>query len=180
MIRRNKKPTTPPPTHHEPTGQVAGADPASAEITCEIPVVEEPCWSDELTGAASRRRLDRDLQTSADTLFALMMIEVVHRRRFAELVPAQDSSEVLRRVAEVVHGEIRSDDELYRFSENEFCLLLPATQGGHAEMVGQRVRHALVSMKRSLGDELSVAIGVATVAAPDVLVSAAAASLVPL
>jgi diguanylate cyclase (GGDEF)-like protein len=174
MIRRNKKPTAQPPTE-----QPSDAIPGSAEITCEIPIVEDS-WSDAATGAASRRRLDRDLLATADTLFAVMMIEVVHRRRFAELAPDDDSAEVLRRVADVVNGEIRGDDELYRFSDNEFCLLLPATQEGHAEMVGHRVRQALISMKRSLGDELSVAIGVATVAAPDVLVSAAAASLIPL
>jgi diguanylate cyclase (GGDEF)-like protein len=174
MIRRNKKPPA-----QLPTDQPAEAIPGSAEITCEIPTVEDS-WSDSATGAASRRRLDRDLQARVDTLFAVMMIEVVHRRRFAELVPGQDSADLLRRVADVVRDEIRGDDELYRFSDNEFCLLLPATEEGHAETVGHRVRQSLVSMKRSLGDELSVAIGVATVAAPDVLASASAASLVSL
>ncbi len=175
MIRKKKKPTA-----QLPTEQPSEAVPGSAEITCEIPIVEVSGWSDATTGAASRRRLDRDLLATAETLFAVMMIEVAHRRRFAELAPDDDSAEILRRVADVVNSEIRGDDELYRFSDNEFCLLLPATEEGHAEMVGQRVRQALISMKRSLGDELSVAIGVATVAAPDVLVSASAASLVPL
>ena len=85
---------------------------------------------DDLTGVGNRRRLDRDLAVKAgngDLPMAVIMVDVDHFERINDDHGHDASDEVLRAVADILRREVRHGDVVYRYSEEEFCVLLADT-----------------------------------------------------
>jgi diguanylate cyclase len=126
--------------------------------------IEEAELSDELTGVGNRRRLDRDLAieaATADTPVAVIKIDVDHFERVNEEHGRDVGDVVLRRLADVLRGECREGDVVYRYEDEEFCVLLAKTTTAEAGQVAERMRFAVSRMALSVEEPLTVSIGVA-------------------
>lgn len=125
---------------------------------------EETFLSDELTGVGNRRRLDRDLAVEAagaDTPVAVMKIDVDHFQRINDDHGRPAGDTVLKQLADIFRAQVRTGDVVYRYDEEEFCVLLARATAGEAGLVAERIRSAVSEMELKFGDSLTVSIGVA-------------------
>ena len=105
--------------------------------------------TDGLTGLANRRLLDQDLALECERAarygrpLALIMFDVDHFKRLNDTHGHAHGDEVLRQLAEVVAGEVRSTDTVYRYGGEEFAVLVreggPEDAAGLAERLRARV-----------------------------------------
>jgi diguanylate cyclase len=119
---------------------------------------------DDLTGVGNRRRLDRDLAIEAsngDTPVAVIKVDVDHFDRISDDHGSEATDQVLREVADVLRREVRIGDVVYRYANQEFCVLLAKTNTTEAGQVAERVRFAVSRMAMSFDEPLTVSIGVA-------------------
>jgi diguanylate cyclase (GGDEF)-like protein len=125
---------------------------------------EELLLSDELTGVGNRRRLDRDLgmdRVKVDTPVAVIKVDVDHFQRINDRHGRPAGDDVLRQLADLLRREVRSGDVVYRYEDEEFCVLLAKTTSGEAGLVAERIRFAVSEMDIASDDNLTVSIGVA-------------------
>lgn len=126
--------------------------------------LEELEMCDALTGVGNRRRLDRDLAmkpAAAETPVAVIMIDVDHLRRINDDFGRPAGDVALCQLADVLRAEIRTGDVVYRYEDEEFCVLLARTTTGEAGLVAERIRFAVSQMELPVEDSLTVSIGVA-------------------
>lgn len=127
-------------------------------------------FKDDLTVAQNRRCLEVDLPNrvreaaARGESLALLFVDVDNLKALNSAHGHSAGSRALARVADVASHLIRSQDRLYRYGGDEFCiLLLGATATGGAKL-GQRLlervqESPLVGEGRSIA--LSVSVGVA-------------------
>jgi diguanylate cyclase (GGDEF)-like protein len=119
---------------------------------------------DDLTGVGNRRRLDRDLAIEAsngDTPVAVIKVDVDHFKRINDAHGHDAGDQVLRAVADVLRSEVRTGDVVYRYSGEEFCVLLAQTNTTEAGQVAERIRFSVSRMALAGDEPLTVSIGVA-------------------
>ncbi len=119
---------------------------------------------DELTGVGNRRRLDRDLAIEAsngDTPVAVIKVDVDHFDRIHDNHGSDTTDQVLREVADAMRREVRTGDVVYRYADQEFCVLLAKTNTTEAGQVAERIRFAVSRVAMSFDEPLTVSIGVA-------------------
>ncbi len=119
---------------------------------------------DGLTGVGNRRRLDRDLVIeagSAETPVAVIKIDVDHFQRINDEYGREAGDEVLRQLADVLRAECRTGDVVYRYEDEEFCILLAGTTTAEAGDVAERMRFGVSRMALAVSEPLTVSIGVA-------------------
>lgn len=133
--------------------------------------LEERAALDPLTGVANRRRFEdtlRQLLTRAvasSAAFSLILFDIDHFKRINDSFghPAGDS--VLKMLAGVVLGEVRSDDLLARVGGEEFAVLLPGASANTARTVAERIRAAVERGQFAFDGRpipVTVSLGVAT------------------
>jgi diguanylate cyclase len=119
---------------------------------------------DTLTGALNRRAMDRTLDglmieaASGGRSFCMLMADIDHFKNFNDNYGHQLGDEVLRRVGQVIHQQIKGGDFAARYGGEEFMVMLPDTplQGGLK--VAEDIRHAvehIVLVRRSTKERLS-------------------------
>lgn len=119
---------------------------------------------DDLTGVGNRRRLDRDLAieaTNTDTPIAVIMVDIDHFKRINDEYGHDAGDQALRQVADMMCGEVRAGDVVYRYGGEEFCVLLAHTTTTEAGQVAERIRSAVSRMALAVEEPLTVSIGVA-------------------
>ena len=119
---------------------------------------------DDLTGVGNRRRLDRDLSIEAnngDAPVAVIMVDVDHFKRINDDYGHDAGDQALRAVADVLRGEVRTGDVVYRYGGEEFCVVLVNTTTTEAGQVAERIRFAVSRMALAIDEPLTVSIGVA-------------------
>ena len=119
---------------------------------------------DDLTGVGNRRRLDRDLAieaASAETPVAVIKIDIDHFQRVNDEHGREAGDEVLRQLADVLRAECRVGDVVYRYEDEEFCVLLAKTTTAEAGQVAERMRFGVSRMALAVAEPLTVSIGVA-------------------
>ncbi len=119
---------------------------------------------DDLTGVGNRRRLDRDLSieaNNADAPVAVIMVDVDHFKRINDDYGHDAGDQALRAVADVLRGEVRTGDVVYRYGGEEFCVVLVNTTTVEAGQVAERIRFAVSRMALAVDEPLTVSIGVA-------------------
>jgi diguanylate cyclase (GGDEF)-like protein len=128
-------------------------------------------WSDGLTGVANRRRLDRDIaaHVGATGPTAVIMVEVDDYKRANEVYGHHVGDHVLRAVGATLATHVRHDDVVYRYSDEEFCILLPGAAHAEARAVADRVVAAMRSILLPDGRRVTVSVGVADGRAGDVV-----------
>lgn len=126
--------------------------------------IEEIEMRDELTGVGNRRRLDRDLaveSASADTPVAVIKIDVDQFGRINDEHGRPAGDVVLCQLADVLRAEVRTGDVVYRYDDEEFCVLLAKTTTGEAGLVAERIRFAVSQLELAFDGSVTVSIGVA-------------------
>lgn len=120
-------------------------------------------WSDELTGLANRRRLDLDLasreQTPGD--IAVIMVDVDHLATIEAQHGASVRDDTLRSLSIVFEQHVRSEDVIYRYGDEQFCVLLPGASENEARLVGERIVGAAHRVSLPDGRHATVSVGVA-------------------
>jgi diguanylate cyclase (GGDEF)-like protein len=114
--------------------------------------------TDPLTGLANRRRLDGDLNSTLGNLLAagdpvaFAMVDVDHFKRFNDTYGHPAGDELLRQVAMAIASAVRSNDVVYRYGGEEFCVLLPGASADEARLVAERIRWAVET--RAMVDDM--------------------------
>lgn len=137
-------------------------------------------WSDALTGVANRRRLDRDLAALAagdsggrsrhpsGGPTAVIMVDIDRFKDINDHHGHRFGDDVLRAVGAMLVDQVRSDDEVYRYGGEEFCILLPGTSDTSAAIVAERILGATRRLVFPGDVRITVSAGVADGAGIDV------------
>jgi diguanylate cyclase len=110
--------------------------------------VAEAC-TDPLTQLANRRAFDKELKRRAaefqrrGTLFAVLLADVDHFKKFNDTHGHQAGDEVLRVLAAIMRQTMREMDLVARYGGEEFAAILPATKIDDAVDAAERVRKAV-------------------------------------
>ncbi len=123
---------------------------------------------DALTGIANRRAFDLALERewrcalrNAAPL-SLLMIDIDYFKHFNDGYGHVQGDQCLRAVAKLLAESVRRAGDLAaRYGGEEFAILLPCTEAGDAQQLGQRICHALAQL--ALPHEHSQAAGHVTV-----------------
>ncbi|MEO7370512.1 MAG: GGDEF domain-containing protein [Ilumatobacteraceae bacterium] len=119
---------------------------------------------DDLTGVGNRRRLERDLAIEAsndETAVAVIKVDIDHFDRIAEDHGNEAGDQVLCDVADVMRRQVRGGDVVYRYADEQFCVLLAQTNTTEAGQVAERIRSAVSRTALAIDGPLTVSIGVA-------------------
>ncbi|MEZ5065319.1 MAG: sensor domain-containing diguanylate cyclase [bacterium] len=110
---------------------------------------EELSITDGLTGVYNyrylRSALDREVARAKRfrEQFALIMLDVDHLKEYNDVHGHLQGSEVLRRLSQVVIGELRATDVLAKYGGDEFVIILPQTTREGAVILAERIRAAV-------------------------------------
>jgi diguanylate cyclase (GGDEF)-like protein len=129
---------------------------------------------DPLTGVANRRQLDRGIDamwrraTRTGSPLSVLMVDIDHFKAFNDAVGHQGGDDCLRRVAGALSASARrAGDLVARYGGEEFAILLNATDGAGAQVLGEQVRKAVeaLGIAHPGGGSLTVSVGVASAVA---------------
>jgi diguanylate cyclase (GGDEF)-like protein len=110
--------------------------------------------TDELTGLYNRRFLEESIvdrfEQGAVGLrkMSLLMMDLDKVHEINETHGPQAGDDVIKSVADILRGNIRSGDIAARLSGDEFAVLLPDTDAGDARDLAEKIREAV--MQRSV------------------------------
>ena len=128
----------------------------------ETEELEALAWSDGLTGLANRRRLDHDLEACGDEgPTSVIMVDVDHFKGVNDQYGHQAGDDILKRLGTVFAHHVRSDDVVYRYGGEEFCVLLPDTDVDEAQCVADRLVEAARGINLPNGANITVSVGIA-------------------
>ena len=128
----------------------------------ETEELEALAWSDGLTGLANRRRLDHDVEArGTDGPTSVIMIDVDHFKGVNDQYGHQAGDDVLRRLGTVFAHHVRTDDVVYRYGGEEFCVLLPGADIDEAQCVADRLVGAARGINLPNGANITVSVGIA-------------------
>ena len=137
--------------------------------------------TDELTGILSRRALRERApelmarQQSSGRLVAALMIDIDHFKGVNDRHGHPAGDAVLKRTAQLVAMNLRSDSVVTRYGGEEFAVLLPVAGLDEARVAAERLRKAIESDVVEFGGArigVTISVGLALVA-PDELLDAA-------
>ena len=152
--------------------QLATAEVKMQRQAEEIETQAAVARTDALTGLYNRRAFDDELHRRTaewqrrKIVFALMMIDVDHFKKFNDQHGHPAGDEVLRRVAGVLQHTMREMDLVTRYGGEEFAIILPVTNLQESLRAAERARQAIAESSFSFeGAELkvTVSIGVAQI-----------------
>ena len=110
---------------------------------------EELSITDGLTGVYNyrylRSALDREVARAKRfrEQFSIIMLDVDHLKEYNDAHGHLQGSEVLRRLSQVVIGELRATDVLAKYGGDEFVIILPQTTREGALTLAERIRAAV-------------------------------------
>jgi diguanylate cyclase (GGDEF)-like protein len=113
----------------------------------------------------NRRQFDLDVDTTAQrarTCTAALMIDVDHFKSFNDQYGHASGDDVLRKVSTAINQNIRRGDIAYRYGGEEFSVLLPGADNETAEIVAERLRHAIEMIPLDYDAHVTASIGVAS------------------
>ena len=126
---------------------------------------------DPLTDTGNRIAMNQALQREIDLArrnlqpLSVLMVDIDHFKSINDRFGHATGDEVLKAVAAAIKGSLRNIDMVFRYGGEEFLVLLSNTSREAAQMVGERLRLAVLGLQylvegRAL--ELSVSLGCAT------------------
>jgi diguanylate cyclase (GGDEF)-like protein len=133
--------------------------------------LERLAVTDGLTNVFNHRRLQEVLHDEVlrsqrhQRPVGVLMIDVDFFKRVNDSFGHPVGDQLLRRLAEVLRGELRQTDTLARYGGEEFAVVLPETSKQEALQVAERMRLAVehhVNQGRDWGQRVTISIGVAS------------------
>jgi len=127
--------------------------------------------TDPLTGVGNRRAFDEALaqeQARAERYrlpLSLVLVDADHFKRVNDVHGHPAGDQVLKAIAQLIAGELRQTDAVFRYGGEEFAVLLPHTDVEGALDVAQRVVSAVRSRAIAAGSQrltVTVSAGVAS------------------
>lgn len=131
---------------------------------------QELSFKDDLTVAQNRRCLEAELPrlvreaAARGESVALLFMDVDNLKKLNSEFGHPTGSKVLQSVAMEAQRLIRTQDRLYRYGGDEFCLLLPGASAPGAAKLGERLIQALTEaplMLSALEVPISISVGIA-------------------
>jgi diguanylate cyclase (GGDEF)-like protein len=156
------------------------------QLSAENASLAELSTTDPLTGAANRRRLDRDLKAfcaNPAATGAFLLIDLDGFKAFNDRYGHLAGDRCLKEIADCMANQLRRCDLLARFGGEEFAVLMPDVQETEALDAAERLRQAVEDNRFVIDGQfvsVTISIGVADVAAcqdPTVLLGASDAAL---
>lgn len=131
--------------------------------------------TDPLTGIFNRRYLETRCQEETANVrryhnpLCSMFLDIDKFKRINDTYGHIMGDEVLRKVANLIKSELRSNDVLARYGGEEFVVLLPQTGLHHACEIAERIRCAIAAHPFSINKrnelQVTISIGVAQISA---------------
>ncbi len=121
--------------------------------------LREMTTRDALTGLYNRREMERFLAEEVDRCarygrtLSVVMIDIDHFKRLNDTYGHQAGDEVLRWVADILAGGVRTTDRAVRYGGEEMALILPETSADSAFLVADRLRDKIHQDGAELTDE---------------------------
>ena len=123
---------------------------------------EAQLTTDPLTGIANRREIDRRLdRMPRNARYSLLAIDIDKLKSMNDTYGHQAGDELLRSVADALHGAVRRSDVAARVGGDEFCVMLADADGHRAETVTKRIFSDLRT-RLVHGEHPRISIGIAT------------------
>lgn len=125
-----------------------------------------PSETDELTGLHTRAWADDvfprqlDLCERTGQPVSLLLLDIDYFARLNDFYGTGAGDEALRHVGRLVRRNLRGNDLGARFGGDEVMILMPATEGGRARLMAERVRAAIAGAAMDLPDGLPVSLTV--------------------
>ncbi|MEH6482712.1 MULTISPECIES: GGDEF domain-containing protein [Pseudomonas] len=125
---------------------------------------------DPLTKTGNRLAMDQSLQREVELAkrnqspLSVLMLDIDHFKQINDNFGHHTGDEVLKAVAATIKSQLRNVDMVFRYGGEEFLVLLSGTCSEAAAMVGERLRHAVVSMQMPMHCQqlgLSISLGCA-------------------
>lgn len=133
--------------------------------------LEQMAVTDALTGCFNRRYLMQQLEHEVllnvryQIPFSVFLFDIDHFKQINDKYGHLVGDEVLRSTADIVRSKLRRTDILARYGGEEFTIYLPHTNREQAELLADRIMHAISSNKVQAGDEkVNVTISMGVVA----------------
>ncbi len=115
--------------------------------------MREMMLTDDLTGIANRRHLERKLTNEMERMqrykhpLSVVMTDIDNFKRINDRYGHPVGDKVIRIYAEIIQREIRSNDFVARFGGEEYMILLPDNDEAGAVAQSERIREALANHK---------------------------------
>lgn len=132
-----------------------------------LATLEQEALADRLTGLYNRRHFDRQLLRECarlrryGTSTALVLIDVDHFKQVNDGEGHLCGDAVLKGVADIVRGCLRTTDFAYRYGGDEFAALLTQADAEESLHVAERVRSEVAETFRGHRVPVTASIGVA-------------------
>jgi diguanylate cyclase (GGDEF)-like protein len=120
-----------------------------AELRAALARIQDLATRDDLTGLPNRRHaqerleLEGQRQARGGPPFAIALIDLDHFKALNDGHGHAGGDAVLRRFADAARDGLRAVDLLSRWGGEEFVVLFPGAQVGHAQAALQRLQQAL-------------------------------------
>ncbi|HWC77946.1 MAG TPA: sensor domain-containing diguanylate cyclase, partial [Blastocatellia bacterium] len=128
--------------------------------------VQTQAMTDELTGLFNHRyfqeRLEREMRLAdrnGDSV-SLILLDLDHLKQVNDSLGHRAGDAALRRVAEIMRGNIREVDICARYGGEEFVVILPQCGSEGAIKVAERIREAIATAPITRIGRLTASLGV--------------------
>lgn len=128
---------------------------------------------DVLTGLQNRlaanERLHEEFLRMRRTgeVYSTLLLDIDHFKQVNDRYGHETGDKVLKRIADMLPGNVRATDFVFRFGGEEFLILLPATDSKGAAVIAEKIRAAVEAQAFTSGLHLTISIGVAGALADD-------------
>lgn len=147
-----------------------------AELKDAVRKEKEMSGRDHLTGAANSVSFNEaaNVEISRATRyghpFSVAYFDIDYFKKINHALGRSTGDELLCQVVATIRGAIRKVDTVARMGGDEFAILLPETNSGHAEAAVAKVRENLMQTMRAHHWPVTFSIGVVTFTTPPVSV----------
>jgi diguanylate cyclase (GGDEF)-like protein len=133
---------------------------------------QELAFTDELTGIFNRRYFNQRYQREVTRAMrykrqlSVLMIDIDHFKQYNDTLGHIKGDQALKQMAKLLESNIRKADVLCRYGGEEFVIILPEIDAGHAKRAAEKLRKATFDepfeQEHLLPDKrLTISIGVA-------------------
>jgi diguanylate cyclase (GGDEF)-like protein/PAS domain S-box-containing protein len=119
------------------------------EVEARNKALQEMAMHDALTGSLNRRAFFdaatpafKEARSSSEYM-SCVMVDIDYFKSFNDKYGHAVGDEVLKVVARILAGGVRTDDVLCRYGGEEFCIVMPRTDIEEAQRVAERLRQTI-------------------------------------